>query len=266
VLVLPKVVPLSHFLVPPADLVGDDYVRQRSHQVTTHASTIRDYLPGDGVSRVHWPSSARLGKLMVKEFDAGLTSRVWVLVDLEGKIQAQQEEDSTDELAVTVAASIARHLLKARQPVGVAVNAKDLQVLPPDRNLVQDARILDLLALAKADGSVPLEEAITKLDPWLNRHSALVVITASAGDRWVEGMRMLGYRGVRLAAVLVDGTTFGGESSPRPLLPALSALDVPAYLVGRGDDLAKALGHPVTGRKIGFATASTDREPLLRGA
>ncbi|MFH1140674.1 MAG: DUF58 domain-containing protein [Chloroflexota bacterium] len=266
VLVLPKVVPLSRFLAPPADLVGDDFMRQRSHQVTTHAATVRDYLPGDGVGRVHWPSSARLGKLMVKEFDAGLTSKAWVMVDLEGAIQVQHEEDATDELAVTAAASIARHLLKARQPVGVAVNAKELLLLPPDWSLIQDARILDMLALAKAEGGTPLEEAVIKLDPWLKRHSSLVVITASTSNRWVGGMRMLGYRGVRLAVILVDGTTFGGENSTKALLPALSALGVHAYVVGRGDDLAKALSHPITGRQNAFVLASNDPVLLLKGA
>ncbi|MBI4201054.1 MAG: DUF58 domain-containing protein [Chloroflexi bacterium] len=266
IFVLPAVVPLQRFFVPSADLLGEDLMRQRSYQVTPHAATVRDYLPGDGVGRVHWPSSARLGKLMVKEFDAGLTSEVWILVDMEAAVQIPHEDDATDELAVTAASSIARHLLKARQPVGVALSGKELLLLHPDRSIIQDARILDLLALAKADGTTSLAEAIARVDPRLNRHSSLVVITASTSDQWIPGMRMLGYRGVRPVAVLVDGESFGGKDSPRALLPALSALGVPAYLVRRGEDLTKALSQPAAGQQDGFAQDSTDRDLLLKGA
>ena len=265
VLVLPAVVPLSRFLIPPAGLPGDGPMRQRSHQITPHASSIREYLPGDTVSRIHWPTSARLGSLMVKEFDLGVTGDLWILLDLEAKVQAQDEEDSTDELAVTAAASIARYFLTARLPVGLAVNAGELALLPPDRGHVQDARILELLAQVKAEGVTPLVDAIANLDPSLSRHTTLVVVTPSPSEQWVVALGTLAHRNVRLAAVLVDGATFGGEKSPRDLLPALAELGTPAYLVGKGDNLTKALSHPFAGQWDGFASASGNRNLLLKG-
>ncbi len=44
---------------------------------------------------------------MSKEFDLGLSSDVWLLVDLHRDVQAGELEDSTDEYAVSIAASLA---------------------------------------------------------------------------------------------------------------------------------------------------------------
>ena len=99
VLVFPRVHDLPDFSIPPADLSGDSAVRRRTHNVTPHASAIRDYAPGDSLSRVHWVSSARLGKLMSKEFDLGRSAEVWVVVDLQKGIQAGELEEARALLA-----------------------------------------------------------------------------------------------------------------------------------------------------------------------
>ena len=265
VLVLPAVVPLSRFFVPTADMPGDGSLRQRSHQVTPYAATIRDYISSDSVSRIHWPSSARLSRLMVKKFDSGLTSDVWVLLDLHGEVQAQDEEDSTDEMAVVVSASISRFFLNAQLPLGLAVNAKEFELLPPDRGHLQDARIVELLALLKAEGVTPLAEAITNLDPWLNRYTTLVVVTSSSSDQWVQMVGSLAHRNVRVAAVLVDGTTFGGDTSPRTLLPTLAELGVPGYLIGRGDNLRDVLTHPSAAQWAEPTSRAGEQHLLLEG-
>ena len=266
VLVLPEVVPLSRFFIPTADFPGDGPMRRPSYQLTPHASSVRDYLPGDGASRIHWPSSARLGRLVVKEFDPGLTGDLWILLDLEAQVQAEDEEDSTDEVAVRAAASIARHFLNARLLVGLAVNGEEFSLLPPDRDYLQDARMLELLAQVKAEGTTPLANAIAKLDPWLSRRTTLVVVTPSTNRRWVEAMGTLAHRNVRLAAVLIDGATFGAGRNPRVLMPALAELGIPGYLVGKGDGMAKALAHPFPGQGDGFGRASGNGNLLVKGA
>jgi uncharacterized protein (DUF58 family) len=247
VVVLPAVVPITRFFVPSADLTGDGQLRLRSHQVSPHVASVRDYLAGDSLSRIHWPSTARQGRLMVKEFDMGLTSDIWVLVDMEAAAHVAPEEEAeetTEEVAVTAAASLARYFLGRRLPVGFAASGTDFSLLPPDRSAIQDGRILDLLSLAQAKGDVPLVGAIARLDSWLTRHTTLVVVTPSAESSWLEAMGVLGQRGVRLAAVLVDAASFGGADTAA-LAPSLRALGVASYIVGKGDNLAAALDHPV---------------------
>ncbi len=265
VLVLPAVVPIARFVIPTADMPGDGPVRQRSFDVTPHAASVRDYVPGDSVSRIHWPTSVRTGQLAVKEFDLGLSGDVWVLLDLEAMSHLQDLEESAEEMAVTAAASIARHLLSKGMAVGLAVNGQSLAMLPPDRGYLQDARFLDLLAEVIGAGGTSLDEAIAHVDPWLGRHTTLVVVTASSSPRWLEALDNLARRSVRLVAVLIDGATFGGGDTGRELLPALAELGATCYVVGKGDDLSRALAYPYTAQRDVLHHASGGISPSREG-
>ena len=52
---------------------------------------VRDYVPGDPVRRVHWPSSARRGDLVVKEVEEPGAPRLAVVLDLGGGAAAGEE-------------------------------------------------------------------------------------------------------------------------------------------------------------------------------
>jgi uncharacterized protein (DUF58 family) len=52
---------------------------------------VRDYVPGDPVRRVHWPSSARRGDLVVKEVEEPGAPRLVVALDLGGGAAAGEQ-------------------------------------------------------------------------------------------------------------------------------------------------------------------------------
>jgi uncharacterized protein (DUF58 family) len=96
-LVLPRILPITRFEMASGMMPGRGRGSQRSLQVTTNAVTVRDHRPGDALSRIHWPSSARLNKLMVKEFDLDPTIDAWVVLDLDESVQAGSGSESTEE-------------------------------------------------------------------------------------------------------------------------------------------------------------------------
>ena len=240
-IVLPAVVPLPHFEVAAADLPGGGPVRWHSQEITPHASMVRDYAPGDSVKRMHWPSSAKLGRLMVKEFDLGMTSDLWILLDLERDAQTLQADEGTDELAVTVAASVASRFLKTHRPVGLAVSGDRWDILPPSKGSLHSTSLMEMLAQARAEGTTPLAGAISHLDRWLSRYTSLVVVTPSSDSAWLDSLRTLAARNVRLSVVLVDGSSFGGAHTPAELLPTLTNTGALSYLLRKEDDLGRAL-------------------------
>ncbi len=240
-LVYPRVVALPSFRVPGSDLVGDGSVRLRTSAVTPQVAGLREYVYGDSAHRIHWPSTLRLGKPMSKEFDIGFTTDTWLFMDFQASVQAETGEDSTDETMVTIAASVASHLLRAQFPMGVVAHGGERYFLPAQRGVAYLDRILEVLARARADGSVPLEQALAAEERVFNRYSTLVILTPSAHEEWLAAVRVLRQRHIRVAVVLVDALSFGGRESPEPLLKKLEALGVPSALVRRGDDLDVAL-------------------------
>src|SRR5690606_17012240 len=99
--VYPAIMELSNFEIPLGELAGESRIQRRTQQVTPSASGIREWQRGDSFNRIHWRSTARAGRLMVKEFDLDPTSDIWLVLDLEQRVQAGAGEESTEEYAVT---------------------------------------------------------------------------------------------------------------------------------------------------------------------
>lgn len=73
--------------------------------------TIREYRRGDDLRRVHWRSSARTGELMVRREEQPWQSRATVFVDNRRRAHAGEGPASSFERAVSLAASVALHLI-----------------------------------------------------------------------------------------------------------------------------------------------------------
>jgi uncharacterized protein (DUF58 family) len=135
VLVYPRTTALPGFSLPSAELPGGQDVRSRAFHVTPNVSTIREYQPGDSFNRIHWRSTARLSQLMVKEFELDPTAEVYLVLDMQERVQQilaptragrgdrplneQRIAESTEEYGVQTAASIARHLLEQNRMLGL---------------------------------------------------------------------------------------------------------------------------------------------------
>ncbi len=242
VLVYPRAVELPNFSVPPALLPGEGRFRKPSHYITPNASGVREYQPGDSLNRIHWRTTARTGDLMVKLFELDPASDIWLALDLHRDVQSGEGDDSTEEHAVRIAASVARLFLLANRSVGFFAYGERLHLEEPERGLSQYTRILEALALARAEGDVPIADLLNHEGHRLGRHTTLVTITPSTEESWVVSLQMLAGRGVKLAAVLLEPRTFGGADSSLFVYGALAASDIFTYLVKRTDDLGKALG------------------------
>ncbi|MCE7929155.1 MAG: DUF58 domain-containing protein [Dehalococcoidia bacterium] len=241
ILVYPPVFDLPHFHAPPANLPGEGRFRRRTHYVTPNASGIREYAPGDAFNRIHWPSTVRTGHLMVKTFELDPASDIWVILDMERRVNFGSGNASTEEYGVRVAASVARHFLVQNRSVGLITFGRDLQVVEAERGTQQLTRVLETLATARAVGDAPVGNILMEEQRRFGRHTTVVLVTSSTDDLWLSGLLSLTQRGVKAAVVLVDASSFGGREAPLMIYGALTAADILTYVVRNGDDLGLAL-------------------------
>lgn len=242
VLVYPAAPDLPSFYLPPANLPGEGKFRRRTHNVTPNYAGLRQYVAGDSYNRIHWPQTARTGDLMVKLFELDPSSDIWVVLDLERRVHRGAGEDSTEEVSVTVAASIARYFIQAHRSVGMVSFGADLRVDEPNRGQNHHTRMLESLALARAVGEVALEQLLIELSRRFGRHTTVVVVTPSPDEGWAMTMMSLAGRGVKVAAVLLEAETWGGTRSSLDVYGTLAAAGIYTYTVKRTDDLPRALG------------------------
>ena len=241
ILVYPPVVDLPHFQAPPANLPGEGRFRRRTHYVTPNASGIREYAPGDAFNRIAWKAMARTDKIMVKTFELDPASDIWIVLDLEQRVNFGSGDQSTEEYGVRVAASVARHYLGQNRSVGLISFGRSLQVVEPERGGQQLTRVLESLAMASAVGEGPLINVLMEEGNRFGRHTTLIAVTSATDDHWVTGLQSLVQRGVRVAVVLIDASSFGDSRSPIMVFSELAASNIPTYVVRKDDDLTAVL-------------------------
>lgn len=231
-----------------AGLPSDSRATRHWEQITTDVSSIRAYVAGDSMRRIHWPYTARMNELMVKEFDMGLSAEAWVLLDMNQYSHYGVDLDdvnNTEELSVMVAASIIGRLMDQSMPVGFAANGDKEHIFRPDSSPEQRGRLMETLSAVRAQGRVPLQEFIYAVRSHLNQFNALTLVTSSVETQWVASLNDLRRQGVEVSVVLVDRSSFGSPTNMNAPLEALSANLIPVYMVRRGDKLNDALQAPV---------------------
>ena len=206
-LVYPRVVPLPHWQLPGSVLEGGVLTGQRSLQSTSMVMGIREYRAGDAMNRIHWPSSVRHRTLHVKEFELDKTADLWLYLDLERHWHRGDGEDSTEERAVTVAASIVSKALREHRNVGLITSGARAEVLQPDRGSKQFGKLMQYLAEVRVSGSRTLAETLVETLPRLRRGSACILITPSLDRAWVRPASTLREASIATQAVMIGAPT-----------------------------------------------------------
>ncbi len=240
-LVLPRVLPITHFALFTGGLPGRGRSSLRSLQTTTNATTIRDYMAGDALSRIHWRSSAHYNKLMVKEFDLDPAVDAWIFLDLHDAVQAGQGEHSTEEYGVTIAATVATYFLRQDLSVGIIISGQQREFMSLDRGDRQIERILELLAVVSSGPGPDLKEALALDALHFGRNTLAIVITPSNSRDWHEGLHHLQRRGVKVAVVGLNAASFDGSPPDEDTLALLEGSGIPIARVKCGESLIKAL-------------------------
>jgi uncharacterized protein (DUF58 family) len=266
VVVYPRVEPLPLWRLPAASIEGSHAAPERTLQTSPLATAVRPYAPGDAFNRIHWKSTARHGEIQVKEFELEQTADAWIFVDLERSVQGGRGEDSTVEVAVRAAASIAGKALLENRAVGLTVNGHRQAIVPVDRGARQHMKIMQLLAAVEGDGTTGLVESLVNAAGRLRRGMTVIVITPSTDRAWVRPIAALRARGIGSVIVTLDAAAADahdraarvrlGERVPEPdqasveqraqraraLRLTLAEYELKVHAIAPGQTLAEALG------------------------
>lgn len=262
-IVYPPTVELTDFTLLPGSLPGGETLRRRAHYVTPNAASVRDYAPGDNLNRIHWLSTARRGRLIVKEFELDPLGELWIFLDLERAVhvskrvptEAEGEQamgrgtehlvtpPTTEEYTVAAAASLASHFLQRGRTVGLVAHGRRLEIVPADGGAHQLTRILEELAVIEAHGTLTFDQLLMLHTNHLARGTAVILITPSMRESWVWAAHVLAQRGLHPAAVLIDPASFGGRPGAEALAAQLTAANIPVYVLRLGDDLRRSLSQ-----------------------
>lgn len=264
--VYPATVDLPGFRAPIGRLSGGDALQHQTHQVTTNVAGVRDYLPGDSFNRIHWLSTARRGRLISKEFELDPQADIWLFVDMQESVQRGSYADEllfhpvdappltrhafelppcTEEYVVTIAASLAKHLLSRKRALGMISYGQRREVVQVDRGERQLVRLMESLAVLRAEGQVAFAEVIAGEASQLWGGSTAIMISSSTDASWVAAARDLKRKGIDVVVVHVEPSTFGEAPSSLEVIAGLAASNIPAYLLKNGQPIEEAFSQVI---------------------
>jgi uncharacterized protein (DUF58 family) len=262
--ILPMIFPINMFPPPSGLLPGGKAIRQRTFDVTPHAAEVREYVPGDPMKRIHWPSTAHRGQFMVKEFEQDPQADIWLFLDAYRPVHSSMPDPEssyhgehmwlrhstislprdTFEYAVSAAASLASFFLRDRRAVGLACVAGKSIVVSGERGERQINKIMETLAFLQPEGRMPLLGLVSMQAKLLPLGTGVILITPSTSPDLFLAVEDLQRRNLRPVVVLIKSETFGGQGETEKMAAGLFSRNIPVCQIGLGDDLGTKLALP----------------------
>jgi uncharacterized protein (DUF58 family) len=206
--------------------------------------SVREYEQGESLRRVHWPTTARRGQLMVKELEDSPSDAVAVVLDCDPAGAAGTSPDSSFDAAVRAAGSLLRAHAGRRRRALLVTTRRGEPAVAVGAVAGEFDSALAALAAAEADAPDGLERVLDGARSPVAQVGELVVVSASLGRRSVECLLRFASR--RLVSVVwVDARSWSqrAERTDAGLL-RLNAAGIPVSVVRRGDDLVQVLEAP----------------------
>ena len=220
---------------------------------------LREYQEGDNPRRIHWPSSARHDRLLVKEFREDVITEVSLFLDMHRLALSGIGDVTSVEYIIKAAAAIARAAIEKCHWVQVFSLSKMKEHIPLGGGYQHLIAILDRLTFLRPRGEERLEEDLASYVPLLKPGSTVVLISCATNihpETLVPLLRHILDRRIRISVVLVDDRSFlklykDQDEHRRQALPLarlnelLSKEGCGLFLLSKGDDVSRKLQEQV---------------------
>ncbi|MFH1854266.1 MAG: DUF58 domain-containing protein [Candidatus Omnitrophota bacterium] len=208
---------------------------------------VREYQKGDAMSRIHWASSARHNKLIVKQFERNAVQEATIALDLKKENNIGSGKDTTLEYAVKIAGSIAKYLLSEGVMVQMVGYSKEAVMLPFGKGESHMYKILEYLANVRADGDFTLSHVLEEVSFVTPYRSTLITVMLDNDTDSLSSLVQFKVKGIKLIVIVLAASTFGHMAEEKYLNieeskrfdEALANLEAIVYRISKGDDLEK---------------------------
>jgi uncharacterized protein (DUF58 family) len=196
-------------------------------------ANVREYVRGDDLRTVHWPTTAHRGKLMVRQAEAPQDPRAVLLLDVREDRHAGSGPASSFETAVAVAASATYHLASRGRQVAIV----DRPVTAAPRSLPW-GDWLDRLAAATPE-RVDLPALLSQLARGTAGDGALIAVLTVPDAVELRALVRAGRGFSTKLCVLVDAPSHAGRGrrseGATATVAALRATGWRVTLIAAGD-------------------------------
>ena len=232
-MVAPPVIPLPQVEVTPAGWLGDGRPRPNSPEQKINALTVHEYQQGEPLRQIHWPTTARRNSIYTRVMESAPAHDWWIGLDAEENVQAGHSWESTLELGVILAMSLADRGFRARHSVGLLASGDQTVWLKPkhddENHRMQMTRALSMLK----PGNLSLSDLLARAGPTLGQRTSLIIITPSLNSDWLTPLTSLMWRGIIPTILLMDPASFGSPNQADSFSEILAQMGISRFILNR---------------------------------
>ena len=257
IVILPKYQRFVCFPEPSGFLAGGSARKTRNTEVSPYAISVRDYVPGDPLRRIDWKSTAKLDKLMVKEFEEDPQSTVWVFVDGDDKCVYKIEEFSKQNLLqngfwqrnvndqeywfensfeqeISIAASICDYYIHDGRYIGFYSNGQKNIAISPEGGVRQLDKLLEMLASLHTTTENDITGLLLSQSHQLGNGSTIIIVSSNTSLEFIESIRRIQKRNITVILASIDPTSFDPAINTDVFYSAIMELGIKFILFKNG--------------------------------
>ena len=206
---------------------------------------VREYKEGESVKKIHWISSARKNKLIVKQFQLQSFFGTTIIFNLEKAKNIGQGKESVAEYIIKIAASVAKYLTDRGVSIELLAHIGEIVHLPFNKGQDHLENILRVLAVAQAESRISFREAFEEFARYIPNDSSLVAIMSDQDYLDLPHMVSLYSRGVSLIPLIVVSDTFFPQSDKKKVsrqtkIRVSNLVNMQAKFFSQGENLSEA--------------------------
>jgi uncharacterized protein (DUF58 family) len=204
IVILPRPLDIPELQIKPTGQTGEhQYEGSGSKGSGIDFHSVREYHSGDELRRVHWPSTAKHGKLNVIEFEHTKVEDAVIAVDLQLGTEFGEGRFTTLEYAVSIAAALCEQALSLGSSVRLICQDAAGPASRPAKGLSHWYSILESLARVEAKSPTPIGETIAQQFDLFSENAALICLGSTIKTDFIAYADLLLRRGTKIQFILV---------------------------------------------------------------
>lgn len=242
--VYPRILPINRLSVPAKLPFGILTSKHRIFEDPARPIGLRQYHSGDSLRHINWKVSAHVDNLLVKTLEPAISLETYILLNLNSEEYSRQFRYDGPEWGIVVAASIANHLTRKKQAVGLATNGAD-PLLQDNQNLAEDGKFYDEESgrlLLRKNGSTDGSDAT---DTSVGKAGSLIPSPIQPAPGQLHLMKLL----EQLARIEAGNTVVFSSWMPRACLSLNWGVTILAISPSGDEEICRSLHHLI---KTGF--------------
>lgn len=183
-LVYPKLINLKQLYFNTTSLQGDAIIKRWIYKDPLYIKGIREYNVEDRMKDIHWKSSLKMNKLMVKDYDYTAEMELMIIFNVEcGDPYWSSIDEKSIERGISICASLSEQGIKEGIPVGLWTNA---QILNYGEETIKEAapslnsikHIMELCARIDYTPRLSFNDYLNEKSKNFNKNTTYVMVSA----------------------------------------------------------------------------------------